>query len=103
MPYRLLPQAQVMPSGRAAMSFSSDRISYMMTLSTKASSPSSCCWCSFSASTARSRRFFSTVPSGPMKQQNCLVLAQPRAVAPWSTRSGGQWASWVSPQMPQGT
>ena len=36
-------------------------------------------------------------------QQNCRVLAQPRAVAPRSTRSGGQWASWVSPQMPQGT
>ena len=75
----------------------------MMTLSEKVSSPSSCCWCSFSARTARSRRFFSTTPSGPMKQQNCFVFAQPRAVAPRITRSGGQTASWVSPQMPQGT
>ena len=73
----------------------------MITLSKNASfSP---CRCSFSARMASSRSCFSTVPSGPMKQQNCFVPAQARAVAPSSTRDGGQTAMWVSPQSPQGT
>ena len=93
-----------MPFSRAAMSFSSERTSYMMTLSTNASgsSLSFCCF-SFSARMTSSRRFFSTVPSSPIKQQNCFVLAQPSAVAPFRIRSGEQTAMWVSPQMPQGT
>ena len=60
-PYRPLPQAQVMPRGRAAISFNSLSTSYMMTVSVKASGASPCadcfsaviCSCSSARSTAR--------------------------------------------------
>ena len=57
MPQRRLPQAQVMPSGRAAMSRSSERNSYMMTLSVKASaSPLFSCAFSLEMAMPASRR-----------------------------------------------
>ena len=53
--YLRLPQVQEMPS-RAAMSFSYDSTSYMMTLSVKASSPPAFSFSTRSASSSMARR-----------------------------------------------
>src|SRR5574344_124822 len=101
--YFSLPQVQVIPCSRAAISRSSERTSYMITLSAKGSGSSPCSR-SLAPAMASCSISCSTAYSSPIKQQSCFVPGQARPMPlPCSSLSAPHSALCSSPQMPHGT